>query len=204
MEKIDLRKQLKHLYNPPVDNPVFVEVPDFNYLMIDGRGLPDGPDAIAAIEALYAVAYTIKFTIKKEKDIDFGVMPLESLWWSDDMNDFIHTNKANWQWIYLIMQPNFITSSMVEQAIREVSKKKNPAAIEKIRFAQLSEGKAAQIMHIGPYSAEGPNIEKIHSLIKGSGHKFDGAIQKHHEIYLSDPRRIPPEKWKTVIRQPFV
>jgi hypothetical protein len=204
MEKIDLKKELKNLYNPPTKEPVFIEVPVFNYLMADGHGLPDGPDGVAAIEALYAVAYTLKFSVKKEKAIDYGVMPLEGLWWSCDMNDFVNANKANWDWTYLIMQPDFITRPMVEKAIDEVRHKKNPASIDKVRFEPLEEVKAAQIMHIGPYSAEGPNIEKIHRLIKGSGHTFDGQKQKHHEIYLSDPRRTAPEKLKTIVRQPFV
>lgn len=204
MEKIDLKKELKNLYNPPTKAPVFVDVPVFNYLMVDGHGLPDGPDAVAAIEALYPVAYTIKFNAKKGKAIDYCVMPLEGLWWSDDMKDFLMANKANWQWTYMIMQPDFITGSIVEEAIREVRKKKNLVSLDKIRFASLAEGKSAQIMHIGPYSAEGPNIEKIHRMIKESGHTFDGMIQKHHEIYLSDPRRTAPEKLKTIVRQPFV
>ena len=204
MDKIDLKKQLKHLYNPPTKEPVFVEVPVFNYLMVDGHGLPDGPDAVAAIEALYPVAYTLKFAVKKEKAIDYPVMPLEGLWWSNDMSDFVTGNKANWDWTYVIMQPDFITHTMVEKAIDKVKRKKSPAAIDKIRFEPLAEGKAAQIMHIGPYSAEGPNIQKIHRLIKESGHTFDGAKQKHHEIYTSDPRRTAPEKLKTIIRQPFI
>ncbi|WP_076005083.1 GyrI-like domain-containing protein [Dehalogenimonas formicexedens] len=203
-ETIDLKKQLKHLYNPPVGKAVFVEVPEFSYLMVDGRGLPDGPDAIAAIEALYSVAYALKFSVKKEQAIDFSVMPLEGLWWSNNMDDFVHTNKAGWLWTYMIMQPEFITHALVEKVIDEVRKKKNPPALGKVRFASLAEGMSAQIMHIGPYSEEGPNIEKIHRLIKESGHTFEGARQKHHEIYLSDPRRTAPEKWKTVVRQPYV
>ncbi len=204
MEKVDLKKELKHLYNPSSKEPVFIEVPVFNYLMVDGHGPPDGPDAVAAIEALYPMAYTLKFTVKKEQDIDYGVMPLEGLWWSDDMADFTEGNRDRWQWTYMIMQPDFITPAMVDNAISEVRRKKKPAAINKVRFKVLAEGKAAQIMHIGPYSAEGPSIEKLHRLIKDAGHSFDGMKQKHHEIYLSDPRKSAPEKLKTVIRQPFI
>ena len=204
MEKTDLKKELKYLYNPPTKEAIFVEVPEFNYLMVDGHGLPDGPAAVAAIEALYPVAYTLKFTVKKDKAIDYPVMPLEGLWWSNDMNDFANGNKANWDWTYIMMQPDFITRPMIEKAIDEVKRKKNPAAIDKVRFAPLAEGKAAQIMHIGPYSAEGPNIQKVHHLIKESRRTFDGAKQKHHEIYMSDPRRTAPEKLKTIVRQPFI
>ena len=204
MEKADLKKDLKHLYNPPSKEPVFVDVPAFNYLMVDGHGPPDGPDAIAAIEALFPMAYTLKFNIKKEQGIDYGVMPLEGLWWSDDMADFTEGNRDRWQWTYLIMQPDFITPAMVDNAIGEVRRKKKPAAIDKVRFKVLAEGKAAQIMHIGPYSAEGPNIVKLHRFITAAGHTFDGMKQKHHEIYLSDPRKSAPENMKTIIRQPYV
>lgn len=204
MEKIDLKNDLKHLYNPPSKEPVFVDVPVFNYLMVDGQGLPDGPDAAAAIQTLYSVAYTLKFAVKKERAIDYGVMPLEGLWWPDDMADFLQGNKDNWQWTYMIMQPDFITRPMVEKAVDEVKRKKNPAAIGKLKFEPLAEGKSAQIMHFGPYSAEGPNIKKVHNLIEESGHTFSGQKQKHHEIYLSDPGRTAPEKLKTIIRQPFI
>jgi hypothetical protein len=204
MEKVDLKKDLKYLYNPSTGEPVFVDVPRFNYLAVDGHGPPDGPDGVAAIEALYNVAYTLKFTAKKEKSIDYGVMPLEGLWWSEDMNDFMVGNKADWNWTYMIMQPDFVTLPMVETAIGEVRRKKKPASIDKVKFVPLAEGKSAQIMHIGPYSAEGPNIEKVHRLIKEAGHNFEGKIQKHHEIYMSDLRRTAPEKLKTIVRQPYV
>ncbi|MEN8614143.1 GyrI-like domain-containing protein [Dehalogenimonas sp. THU2] len=202
MDKLDLKKELKHLFNPPQKEPVIVDVPPMNYLMIDGRGQPDGPEAVAAIETLYPVAYTLKFTVKKEQGIDYGVMPLEGLWWSDDMTDFLEGRRDRWQWTYMIMHPEFITAAMVEKAIDEVRRKKNPAAIGKVKFESLAEGKAAQIMHIGPYSEEGPNILKLHAFIHDAGLSFDGQIQKHHEIYLSDPRRTAPDKWKTIIRQP--
>jgi hypothetical protein len=204
MEKVDLKQSLKHLYNPPTKEPVFIDVPLMNYLMVDGHGKPDSPETVAAIEALYPVAYTLKFIVKKEQGIDYGVMPLEGLWWSDDMADFINENKDNWRWTYMIMQPDFITRLMVDNAIAEVRRKKKPTSIDKVVFEMLAEGKAAQIMHIGYYSAEGPNIEKLHRFIKDAGHSFDGMNQKHHEIYLSDPRKSAPEKMKTVIRQPFV
>ena len=204
MEKVDLKKELKHLYNPPSKEPVFVLVPVFNYLMVDGQGQPAGPDAVAAIEALYPVAYTLKFTVKKEQGIDYGVMALEGLWWSDDMTDFTEGNRDNWRWTYMIMQPSFITPAMVEKAIGEVRRKKKPAASDKVKFEPLAEGKAAQIMHIGPYSAERPNIVKLHSFISGAGHSFDGMKQKHHEIYISDPRKSAPDRLKTIIRQPFI
>lgn len=202
MDKIDLKKTYKSLYNPPSKEPVFVDVPVMNYLMVEGTGAPDGPEAMAAIETLYPVAYTLKFSVKKEREIDFGVMGLEGLWWSDDMADFSENRRDRWRWTYMILQPDFITAEMVKQAVEDVRRKKNPAAIDRIKFAELAEGKAAQIMHIGPYSTEASNIEKLHSFIHAAGLSFDGYTQKHHEIYLSDPRRTAPEKLKTIIRQP--
>jgi hypothetical protein len=194
MEKLDLKKELKQLYNPPSKAPVMLEVPPMNFLAIDGEGAPDGPAAIAAIEALYPVAYTLKFAVKKG--------PLEGLWWADDMVSFSTSDKAAWKWTYMIMQPDLITANMVKNAVEEVRRKKNPPALGKMRFEKFEEGTSAQIMYTGPYSAEGPTIKMLHDFIHEKGLVFDGLKQKHHEIYLSDPRRTAPEKLKTVIRQP--
>jgi len=202
MEKLDLKKELKHLYNPSTKAPVMLEVPPMNFLMVDGEGAPDGPAAMSAMEALYPLAYTLKFSVKKGLDIDYPVMPLEGLWWADDMASFTEGNKNKWKWTYMIMQPELITAEMVRQAVVEVRRKKNPAALDKVKFEKFSEGKAAQIMYTGPYSEEGPAIKMLHDFLRGKGLAFDGHKQKHHEIYLSDPRRTAPEKLKTVIRQP--
>lgn len=200
MEKLDLKKKLKHLYKPSAKEIVQVDVPTMNYLMVDGEGDPNGSKTYGeAIEALYAVSYTIKFAVKKRSDIDYGVMPLESLWWADDMSAFSTGDKSKWKWTAMIMQPDFVNEKMIDNAIEEVKKKKNPAAISKLRFEALSEGNCAQILYIGPFSEEGPTIEKIHRFIKSKG----SLTGKHHEIYLSDIRRAAPEKWKTVIRQPM-
>ena len=202
MQKLDLKKDLKHLYNPSSKTPVMLDVPPMNFLAIDGKGAPDGPDAVAAIEALYPVAYTLKFAVKKTKAIDYPVMPLEGLWWTDDMSRFSEEDKAAWKWTYMIMQPDLITADMVKKAIEEVRRKKNPPALGKMKFEKFDEGTSAQIMYTGPYSEEGPTIKMLHDFIHGKGLVFDGLKQKHHEIYLSDPRRVAPEKLKTVIRQP--
>jgi len=205
MAKIDLKKEMKELYNPPSKEAVMVSVPPTNYLMVDGAGDPNTtPEVPAAIEALYPVAYTLKFMVKKEQAVDYGVMPLEGLWWADDMTQFTPENKAIWKWTYMIMQPQYVSGEMVKRALAEVEKKKNPPALPKVRFESFAEGTAAQIMHIGHYSAEGPTIERLHGFIKEKGYKFDGLAQKHHEIYLSDVRKAAPEKWKIVIRQPVV
>ncbi|MFA6310667.1 MAG: GyrI-like domain-containing protein [Sterolibacterium sp.] len=201
MEKIDLKKQLKHLYQPSAKEVVEVDVPAMNYLMVDGEGDPNTSQAYAdAIEALFAVAYAVKFMVKKSAAaIDYGVMPLEGQWWADDMSKFTTADKSNWKWTMMIAQPAFVTSEIVERAIAEVDRKKHPAAIGKLRFASLAEGKCAQIMHIGPFSEEGPTIEKLHRFIDAIGRRTG----KHHEIYLSDIRKADPSKWKTIIRQPM-
>ena len=201
MEKMDFKKELKHLYQAPAANPVLVEVPALNYLMVDGEGDPNTAPAYAeAIETLFAVSYSIKFMIKKGPSaVDYGVMPLEGLWWADDMSAFASKDKSSWKWTAMIMQPALVTAALVESAVAEVEKKKNPAALFKMRFEALAEGQCAQILHVGPFSEEGPTIEKLHAFIDGSGQRSG----KHHEIYLSDIRRAEPAKWKTIIRQPM-
>jgi len=201
MTKMDLQKELKHLYHPSAKEVVLVDVPTMYYLMVDGEGDPNNSLAFSdAVEVLFAVSYTLKFKVKKGPlAIDYGVMPLEGLWWADDMSRFSIEDKTNWKWTLMIMQPEFITKEMIDTAISEVKKKKNPAAISRIRFEALSEGKCAQILHVGPFSEEGPTIEKIHQFIAAQGNR----IGKHHEIYLSDIKKADPAKWKTVIRQPI-
>ena len=203
MKKIDYKKELKHLYRPSAKNVVVVDVPAMNFLMIDGAGDPNTtPFFQEATEALFAVSYGLKFIIKKgEQQVDYGVMPLEGLWWADDMTQFSVEKKGDWQWTLLMMQPEFVTPELFVEAVEQVKKKKNPAALPLMRFEAYAEGKAAQIMHIGPFSEEGPTIAKVHAFIDENDGQLSG---KHHEIYLSDIRRAAPEKWKTVIRQPFV
>lgn len=202
MPKIDLKKQLKHLYNPSQKEVSVVDVPPMNFLMIDGQGDPNTSEAYQqAIEALFSVSYTLKFMIKKgEAAIDYAVMPLEGLWWAEDMTQFSAENKDAWLWTAMIMQPEYVTEKLFEDAKEQAAKKKDLPALSLIRFEPFHEGKAAQIMHIGPYAEEGPTIEKIHHFIKQQGGELRG---KHHEIYLGDPRRTAPERLKTVIRQPF-
>lgn len=202
MGKIDFKKQLKHLYSPSAKEVEIVEVPQMKFLMVDGEGNPNTAKSFSdAIEALYSLSYTLKFMAKKgEIGIDYGVAPLEALWWADDMSAFTTGDKDAWKWTIMIMQPEFITREMIEIAKEAVKKKKNPVSLVLVRFETFTEGKAAQILHIGPFSEEGLTIEKLHSFITDNGcHR----IGKHHEIYLSDMRRVAPEKWKTIVRQPL-
>jgi hypothetical protein len=202
MEKLDLKRELKHLYQPSSRDVSFVDVPVMDFLMLDGQGDPNTSQAYAdAVEALFAVSYAIKFAVKKGSlAIDYGVMPLEGVWWADDMSAFATGERSGWQWTMMIMQPHFVTSGMVDAAVALVRKRKDPAALAKLRFETFAEGAAAQIMHVGPFSDEGPVIERVHAFIAQAGREPAG---KHHEIYLTDIRKADPAKWKTVIRQPI-
>ena len=202
MVKIDCKKELKNLYSSSAEKVEVVELPQMNFLMIDGEGDPNTSQSFQdAIDVLYPLSYTLKFIIKRgEIGIDYGVLPLEGLWWADDMSSFSVDNKENWKWTLMIMQPELVKKEMVATAIEEVRKKKKPVALPLVRFESFVEGKVGQIMHFGPFSEEGPTVEKLHSFIKVSGSQ---RIGKHHEIYLSDIRRAAPEKWKTIIRQPM-
>ncbi len=201
MEKLDFKKQLKHLYKPSPKEVVMVDVPAMKFLMIDGQGDPNNSKTYSdAVEALYSVSYPLKFAVKKgEMAIDYGVMPLEGLWWADDMTVFTGDDKSQWKWTMMMMQPDFITSQLVEEIIDAVKIKKNPVALPLVRFEEFHEGLCAQTLHIGPFSEEGPTIERVHEFIDAKGERRG----KHHEIYLSDIRRADPAKWKTIIRQPM-
>lgn len=201
MEKVDYKKKLKTLYYPPSKQVVEVDVPEMNFLMVDGEGAPGSKDFQCAMETLYPVAYTLKFMVKRGvQKLDYSVMPLEGLWWSDDWSSFISGDKDKWKWTLMIMQPEIVTREMVDNAIAQVKTKKNPAALPLLRFEPFCEGPSAQTMHIGPFSEEGPTVERVHTFVEASGYRL---AKKHHEIYLSDMRRAAPEKWKTVIRQPM-
>ena len=202
MTKIDFRKELKHLYGPSSKMVEIVDVPQMNFLMIDEKGNPNTSQAFQdAIELLYALSYTLKFMVKKgELSIDYGVLPLEGLLWIEDMARFSTNDKSNWKWTLMIMQPEYITRPLFEEGCEQVKKKKNPPVLSNVRLESFAEGKSAQIMHIGPFSEEGPTVKKVHDFIEDKDHKPFG---KHHEIYLSDIRRAEPAKWKTIIRQPM-
>jgi hypothetical protein len=200
--KIDLRKERKYLYNPSSKQIAIVDVPEMNFLMIDGQGNPNTSVAYRdAVEALYAVSYTLKFMVKQgDQAVDYAVMPLEGLWWVEDMKQFDMHDKDAWKWTSMIMQPEYVTAELFQEALRQVRKKKDLPVLSGMRFESFREGQAAQILYFGPYSDEGPTIERIHRFILEQGRRLRG---RHHEIYLSDPRRTAPPKLKTVIRQPF-
>jgi hypothetical protein len=202
MVKLDLKKEQKQLYAPSARDAAIVDVPPMLFLMIDGAGDPNtAPAYREAVEALFSVSYTLKFWIKKGDPVrDFVVMPLEGLWWADDPAEFAMPDKSGWKWTSLIRQPDFVTQEMVTAACEAASEKRELPALPLLKLETFHEGLSAQIMHIGPYAAEGPTVERLHRVIREKGYTPAG---KHHEIYLSDPVKTAPEKIKTVLRQPM-
>jgi hypothetical protein len=201
VEKYDIKRAYRELYAPSAKEFSLVDVPPMHAIGIDGHGDPNtSPDYAAAVEALYAHSYAIKFASKKELGRDFVVAPLEGLWRADDPEVFVTREKGEWSWTMLIVQPDWITPEMIELARATATKKKALPALEKGRLLQLDEGRCVQIMHIGSYDDEGPTLARLHhEFMPAHGLTFAGD---HHEIYLSDPRKSDPAKLKTVLRQP--
>jgi hypothetical protein len=200
MIKLDYKKDLKQLYFPPQGKFSMVEVPRMNFLMIDGHGDPNTSlQYRQVVEALYSIAYTLKFALKKQ-GVEYSVPPLEGLWWMEDMREFSMLVKERWDWRMMIMQPEPVTAELVEKMAAEVQRKKDLPALAGLHFGAYDEGLAMQVMYLGAYSDEGPTIARMHDFIHQQGYELTG---KHHEIYLGDPRRSAPEKLKTVIRQPM-
>lgn len=202
MSKVDFKKELKQLYQPTTKDFQIVDVPLMNFLMIDGHGDPNTAEEYQqAVEALYAVAYKIKFLSKKEAGRDYVVPPLEGLWWAADMDVFtVNLDKSAWDWTMMIMTPDWVTQEMYLKACEQVQKAKNPAALPKLQLQNYHEGLAVQIMHIGAYDDEGPVLARLHKEFLPQNNYIERG--KHHEIYLSDPRKVAAEKLKTVLRQP--
>lgn len=201
MEKIDLKKSRKDLYAPSLKQVSLVDVPDMTFLKVDGQGDPNGSrDLQEATETLFQLSYSLKFQTKKGPlGLDYVVMPLEGLWWSDNMAAFDVDDKSAWKWTLMIRQPEWITPEMVVRAREDLTRKRGGHPLPRVRMESYSEGRAAQIMHLGPFSQEGPTVARVHDFIAAKGLAAEG---KHHEIYLSDIRKTDPGRWKTVIRQP--
>jgi hypothetical protein len=201
-DKIDQSEEYKHLYQPSAKAPVIVTVPPFNFITLEGRGDPNSSQLYQdTLQSLYQMAYTLKFGIKKAEGVDFQVMPLEGLWWAEDMLNFLTGDKGCWLWRMMIAQPPLVTAEWVERARGQALAKKDAAPrLRDVQFQTYAEGLCVQILHLGPYSAEGPNVQRIHTFAHEQGYQLAGL---HHEIYLGDPRRTAPEKLKTVLRQPI-
>jgi hypothetical protein len=199
--KVDFKRELE-CYRAQRDVPQVVDVPDLQYLMIDGHGDPNTPVYSAAVAALYPVAYALKFASRRDLGRDYVVMPLEGLWWADDMSTFTTArDKARWDWTLMIMTPGWITAGMVDAAVERVARgKERPARLAELRLQTLSEGRCVQALHVGSYDDEAELLRRMHEeFIPGNGLTMAG---KHHEIYLSDPRRADPARLRTILRQP--
>jgi hypothetical protein len=204
MQNIDMKKTLKHLYKPSAKTVSVVDVPPMPYLMIDGSGNPNtSPRYQDAVVALYSLSYAIR-AIRKDAGEKYTVMPLEGLWsyegQSGEVTPLTEADKDTFQWTLMILQPDSITADIVTTAREITREKKDPALLDNVRFETYHEGKAVQLLHIGSYDDETPAVARLHQYIADNGWSLSGT---HHEIYLNDPRKVAPEKLKTVIRQPF-
>ena len=182
----------------------FVDVPPMHYLMIDGRGDPNTSREYAeAIACLFPVAYKLKFASKRELQRDYVVPPLEALWWADDMESFTAArDKSHWQWTVMLMTPEWITREMFAHAVEQVRKASSPPKLDAMRFAELSEGRCVQTLHVGSFEDEAPVLESMHrDFIPAQGFALSG---KHHEIYFTDFRKVEPAKLRTILRQPVI
>ncbi|MHA2095928.1 MAG: GyrI-like domain-containing protein [Candidatus Hodarchaeales archaeon] len=203
VKKSDLKKQFPMLYNPARD-PHIIDIPDMWFFMVDGTGHPgNNPLYQEAMQLLYGASFTLKMSVMKPLGKDYVVPPLEGLWWAEDMTVFTKSfmeKKDEWKWTSMIRIPDFVEEEQIKKALRIFKEKKNPENIHKIRYEKYSEGTVVQVLHLGPYSEEGPIINNMHKYAGDNGYLLHN---KHHEIYLSDPRRTKPEKLRTVIRQPI-
>ena len=198
--KADLKRSLDS-YRARQGEFRVLDVADATYLMVDGRGDPNGSEYASALEALYPVAYAVKFASRNELGRDHVVMPLEALWWAEDMASFTSArDKTAWDWTAMIMVPDWIAGPMVDEAKVTVSRRRRPERLADVRFETLSEGLCVQTLHVGSYDDEGPVLETMHDRhIASAGLRLAG---RHHEIYLSNPRRVDAAKLRTILRQP--
>ncbi|GAB2766410.1 GyrI-like domain-containing protein [Nocardioides salsibiostraticola] len=201
--KVDFKKSLDSLRAGRGEFRV-IDVPPQHYLMIDGHGDPNTAPAYAeAVQTLYPVAYTIKFTSKRELDRDYVVPPLEALWWAADLDAFTAArDKSQWDWTVMIMLPDWIPVEVYADAVTTAATKAPSAGLQKLRRGRLDEGRCVQTLHVGPYDDEAAVLAELHDhFIPRAGLRMTG---KHHEIYLSDPRRVEPAKLRTILRQPVL
>src|SRR3990170_3413298 len=206
MKKIDLRKELKQFFKPSAKKVEVVDVPDFNFAMIDGQieagSMPGNSTGFQeAMGALFGMSYTLKFMskLREVNPIDYPVMAVEGLWWVEG-GEFDINKPGEWRYTLMMLQPDHITAEMFEQARRKVKEKRDSAALAKVRLERFHEGLCMQIMHVGPYADEPATIETMQAFAREGGYSLRG---KHHEIYLGDPRKTKPENLKTVLRQPI-
>jgi hypothetical protein len=202
----DVKKERKDLYAPKAGEFAIVEVPEMRFLMVDGHGDPNTvPAYTEAVEALYTTSYTVRALAKARLEKVHTVAPLEGLWSADDWEVFRTREKSAWDWTMMIAQPDWITGDLVDDALKAAekkaaAKKKELPALERVRFAPYVEGRSVQILHRGPYDDEGPTLRRLHDeFLPAQGLE---PVGRHHEIYLSDPRKTEPAKLRTILRQP--
>ncbi len=200
-DKVDFKKTLDG-YRAQRGRFRLVDVPDLQYLMVDGHGDPNTSPAFAeAVEALYPVAYKVKFASKRDLGRDYVVPPLEGLWWADDMDSFtVARDKSRWDWTLLLMVPDWIDETMFTTAVEQTGAKHQPARLGDVRFQTVSEGRCVQTLHVGSFDDEADVLARLHhEFIPAHGLRMAGT---HHEIYLSDFRKVAPDKRRTILRQP--
>lgn len=201
-DKIDFKKTLD-CYRAPRGGFRIVDVPDMQYLMVDGHGDPNTcPDYAEALAALYPIAYKLKFFSKRELARDYVVPPLEGLWWAEDMNSFIGSSrdKSRWSWTMMLMTPDWIDRAAFLEAVHQAGAKDRPARLSEVRLETLSEGRCVQTLHVGSFDDEAPVLERMHhEFVPENRLHLEG---KHHEIYFSDFRRVAPDRLRTLLRQP--
>jgi hypothetical protein len=201
MTKIDLKKDLRQFYTASAAEIALVEVPPLRYLMAEGQGDPNTTPAFQqAAQTLFRLSYAIQFKMKKEQGLDYAVMPLEGLWDAEDLIAGAEERREQWKWTLMILQPDPVTPDLVAAARDAAQAQKNAPPLSETSFGRHTDGESAQILHVGPYTEEAATITRLHGFIKEKGYHLGG---RHHEIYLSDPRRTAPEKLKTIIRQPI-
>ncbi len=178
-----------------------IDVPDLQYVMVDGQGDPNTEVFAEAVETIYPVAYALKFASKRGLGRDYVVPPLEGLWWADDMDSFTATrDKSRWNWTLMTMVPNWLGQDAFAVAVTQVAARRHPARLDNVRLEPLSEGRCVQTLHVGSFDDEAGVLAQLHNeFVPAHGLRLRG---RHHEIYLSDSRRIPPERRRTILRQP--
>jgi hypothetical protein len=196
--KVDFKQVYRQLYTAHGD-PIMVDVPELRYLMADGAGDPGAAQYRATVQALYGIAYAIRFALKNDDAMEYPVMPLQGRWWAAGEREVDAVDRSLWLWTMMILQPPQATEALVARATARVRRTRPAAAVDGVRLARLAEGRCAQVLHTGPYRAENPTIERLRAFVQAQGCVLAG---RHHEIYLSDPTRTAPEKLKTIIRYP--
>lgn len=200
MDSYDLKKDLKHLYAPRPGGFHVVEVPEMSFLLVDGHGDPNTSEGYReAVEALYTASYAVRATAKARLGRVHTVAPLEGLWSADDLEVFHSRLKSEWDWTMMIAQPGWITPALWDEALAAARKKVRPG-LDRVRFESYAEGRSVQVLHVGSYDDEGPTLARLHDEFLPANRFVPTG--RHHEIYLSDPRRVEPARLRTVLRQP--